>query len=102
MSNCLSCSELEAKICELSEGIAATSCEGVIMKEGDTTEDRTPILKAKIEVLKAYQRIYDSKKCGSPNELFEFVHVPCVTPSTCIGDVCVTTPLIRRNRRYRR
>jgi hypothetical protein len=102
VASCLSCAELEQKICDLSEEITAASCTASITKEGDTSEDRTPGLKAKIEVLKTYKDLYTAKKCGSSTDLFEFVHVPCVTPVRCEGDVCISTPLIRRNRRYRR
>jgi hypothetical protein len=102
VASCLSCEELEQKICDLSEEITVASCTASITKEGDTSEDRTPGLKAKIEVLKTYTDLYKAKKCGSSTDLFEFVHVPCVTPVSCIGDVCISTPTIRRNRRYRR
>ena len=102
MASCLSCEELEQKICDLAEEITTASCTASITKEGDTSEDRTPGLKAKIEVLKTYKDMYRDKKCGSSNDLFEFVHVPCVTPSPCVGSNCISTPTIRRNRRYRR
>jgi hypothetical protein len=100
MSSCLSCSELEEKICTLSEEIAASSCE-VVIKEGDTEIDKTSGLKAKVEVLKTYQRMFETKNCGSSDELFEFVHVPCITPHTCKSRVCTAVPRIRNQRRYR-
>ncbi len=102
MADCLSCAELEQKICDLAEEIANASCSAYIFKEGDTTEDRTPGLKAKIEILKVYKELYQSKGCGSEGELFEFVSVPCVTPATCTGGSCRTLPSIRNQRRYRR
>jgi transcription elongation factor Elf1 len=102
VASCLSCEELEQKICNLSEEITEASCTASITKEGDTFEDRTPGLNAKIDLMKTYTDLYTAKKCGSSTDLFEFVHVPCVTPVSCIGDVCISTPLIRRNRRYRR
>ena len=102
MSNCLSCAELEQKICDLAEEIAAATCSAQIWKEGDTTQDPTPGLKAKVEVLKVYQQLFTAKNCGATSELYEFVHVPCVTPATCEGDVCRPVPSIRDQRRYRR
>lgn len=102
MADCLSCEELEQKICDLSEQIATESCDAHIWKEGDTTRDGTPGLKAKIEVLKVYQRLYEKKNCGSSSELYEFVHVPCVKPHTCVGDTCATVTPVRNQRRYRR
>ena len=100
MSSCLSCLELEEKICTLSEEIAAASCT-VVIEEGDTKIDQTAGLKAKIEVLKTYQRMFDSKKCNSADDLFEFVHVPCITPHTCKSSSCSATPRVRNQRRYR-
>ena len=100
MSSCLSCAELEAKICTLSDEISAASCD-VVIKEGDTTIDKTAGLKAKVQVLQSYQRMFESKKCGSSDELFEFVHVPCITPHTCRTRTCTSVPRIRNQRRYR-
>jgi len=102
VSECLSCDELEQKICDLSEQISVASCDAQIWKEGDTTNDATFGLKAKIEVLKVYQSLYDRKNCGSRSELYEFVHVPCVKPQVCVGDDCVSVPIVRNQRRYRR
>lgn len=103
MSECLSCSELETKICELSEEITAAGCSALITKEGDTTFDHTPGLDAKIEVLKVYTDLYKLKNCGSASELYEFVHVPCVQPADCVGSTCgPVIPSIRNQRRYRR
>ena len=102
MSDCLSCAELEQKSCDLAEEIAVASCDAQIWKEGDTTRDGTPGLKAKIDVLKVYQDLYKSKKCGPSDELYEFVHVPCVKPHTCVGSTCVSIPTVREQRRYRR
>lgn len=99
--SCLSCAELETKICELSEEIMASSCDTVV-KEGDTTFDRTAILEAKVQVLKGYQKMYADKKCGSEDDLFEFIHVPCVTPYTCPSSRCGTNTRVRNQRRYRR
>jgi len=101
VAGCLSCEELETKICTLGEEITELSCTTLVTKEGDTTFDRTAGLKAKIEVLKMYKDLYKDKKCGAQSDLFEFVHVPCVQPSTCVGSGCRTTvPRIRNMRRY--
>lgn len=103
MSECLSCSELEQKICDLSEEIAAAGCDTTITKEGDTTIDRTPAINAKIEVLKTYKELYKMKNCGTSSELYEFVHVPCVQPADCVGSTCrPVIKAIRNQRRYRR
>jgi len=103
VSECLSCSELEQKICELSELIAAGGCDTTITKEGDTTIDRTPALNAKVKVLNGYIQMYKMKNCGSVSELYEFVHVPCVQPVDCSGSNCgPSIPSIRNQRRYRR
>jgi len=98
--SCLSCAELEEKICTLSDEIATASCE-VVIKEGDTTFDRTAGLKAKVSVLQSYQKMFESKKCGSEDDLYEFVHVACVTPHTCRSRVCTAVPKVRNQRRYR-
>lgn len=102
MSDCLSCAELEQKICDLAEAIAASSCEATIWKEGDTTQDPRPGLDAKVSVLETYKELYLARKCGPSDELYEFIHVPCVTPYTCVGDTCRTVPSVRDQRRYRR
>lgn len=102
MTSCLSCAELEAKICELSDEIAAASCDTLVTREGDTTIDKTEGIKAKIEVLKTYQELYKMRNCGASEELYEFVHTPCVQPSSCIGETCLNVPRVRNQRRYRR
>lgn len=102
MADCLSCAELEQKMCDLAEEIRAASCDAQVWKEGDTTRDGTPGLKAKTDVLRLYQDLYKQKKCGSDGELFEFVHVPCVTPQVCVGSTCRSIPFVREQRRYRR
>lgn len=102
MSSCLSCSELETLICDLALEITADGCANVVKEDGDTVMDGTPGLKAKIEVLKTYKSLYSMKNCGAQEELFEFVHVACVQPSTCEGSGCTTVPVVRNQRRYRR
>jgi hypothetical protein len=101
MATCLSCADIETKICELADEITASSCEAVV-KEGDTTFDRTAGLKAKVAVLQSYQKMYSEKKCGVQDELYEFIHVPCVTPYTCPSSRCGTNTRVRNQRRYRR
>lgn len=103
MSECLSCSELEQKICDLSDEIAAAGCSALVTKEGDTTFDHTAALESKVAILKVYADLFKMKKCGASSELYEFVHVPCVQPAVCVGDSCrPSIPSIRNQRRYRR
>lgn len=101
VAGCLSCEEIEAKICALYDQITDPGCYALITKEGDTTIDRTAWLNSKVDVLKVYQDLFKSKKCGNRSELFEFIHVPCVKPSTCVGTGCLTVPRQRNSRRYR-
>lgn len=101
MTDCLTCDELEAKICTLAEEIQAASCGGLIVREGDTQFDHSPEIKAKIEVLKVYRELHASK-CKGSGDLYEFVQIPCVKPHTCEGAGCLTVPRIRTSRRYRR
>jgi len=102
VTDCLSCVELETKICALAEEVAVASCDTQIWKEGDTSRDGTPGLNAKMDLLRIYQDLYKMKNCGSTGELFEFIHVPCVTPVTCVGSSCRSIPAVREQRRYRR
>jgi len=101
VSDCLSCMELEEKICALAAQISDPSC-AVLIKEGDTVIDNTATMKSQIAVLAIYQKLYDAKNCGMSNDLYEFVSVPCVTPVTCVGAGCKAVPRVRDQRRYRR
>lgn len=100
MSDCLSCMELEEKICELASWISEASC-AVVIKEGDTVIDNSAALKSQVAILAIYQKLYDSKNCGMGSEVYEFVNVPCVTPVTCDAG-CHQVPTVRNQRRYRR
>lgn len=99
--DCLTCAEIEQKICDLSDEITSATCGGLVVREGDTTFDHSPEVKAKVEVLRSWREIY-RMKCKGSGELYEYVHVPCVKPATCEGTGCVTVPRIRTHRRYRR
>ena len=101
MADCLTCEEIELKICELADSISAASCGGMLVKEGDTTFDYSPEVKAKIEVLRVYKQMFEMK-CKGAGELYEFVQVPCVRPYTCVGDSCATAVRPKTHRRYRR
>jgi hypothetical protein len=102
MAACLTCEEIELRICELDVEISSGTCGGLIVREGDTTFDHSPEIKAKIEVLRIYRDLHKTK-CGSgAGELYEFVHVPCVKPYTCQGSSCSTVSGRRVDRRYRR
>lgn len=104
MADCLTCEEIELRICSLDDEISAGTCGGLIVREGDTTFDHSPEIKAKIELLRSYRDIYKTK-CGQlgAGELYEFVQVPCVKPHTCQGVACANvSPRSRVNRRYRR
>ena len=39
MAACLTCEEIELRMCELLEELAASSCNGVVVQEGDTKMD---------------------------------------------------------------
>ena len=98
MTECLSCSDLETKICDLSEQIAAADgCSGVVMSDDVAKLDTTPQLKAKIEALKSYRELY-RMRCSGARELYEFVSTPCTTRPNC-GPEC--TPIRKTRRRYR-
>lgn len=101
MTACLTCEEIEAKICELADAIAAADgCSGLKITESGTQFDYTAQIKAKSEALKVYQEMY-ALKCQGANELYEFVHIPCVQPVNCVGSSCSRSDYKTR-RRYRR
>jgi hypothetical protein len=106
MADCLTCEELELKICELADAIAADSCRDLKVSEGGITFDYSAGIKAKTEVLREYRQLYKLKCTGdaiASDALYEFVHVPCVKPATCVGNTCRTGRLsARTGRRYRR
>lgn len=102
MAKCLTCEEIELRICQLDDEISAGACGGLLVREGDTTFDYSQEVKSKIELMRSYREIY-KVKCGSvgAGELYEFVQVPCVKPYTCEGSSCATIPRRRVDRRYR-
>lgn len=102
--SCLSCSELETKICTLAEELSsAESCGGLKVTEAGTTFDYSGQLQAKRDVLSTYRSLYNAKRCGEAQDLYEFVHVPCVAPVNCEGSGCGTGSMRRGSRRrYRR
>lgn len=101
MAECLTCEEIELKICELADQISAASCGGMLVKEGDTTFDYSPEAKTMIEVLRVYKDLFNMK-CKGAGDLYEFVQVPCVRPYTCVGDDCSGAVVKSTHRRYRR
>lgn len=98
-----SCSELEDKICDLSEELAAAEgCSGVVVTDADGSKhDHSGKMKMKQEALKAYRDLYEQKGCGKSQDLFEFVHTACVKAVNCTGSGC-STQNRRTRRRYRR
>lgn len=103
MAACLTCEEIEQKICDLADEISAlTGCQGIQIKEDDTSFDYTPQIEAKLSILKTYQELHKAK-CVGAMSLYEFVHTPCVKPARCVGATCKTPSDMRQGRRrYRR
>lgn len=102
MAECLTCEELEQKICDLADEIASAECNSLVVKESGTTFDYSAGIKAKQDVLKVYQEMF-RMKCSGASPLYEFVHVPCVKPAVCVGTTCRTgLRSSRTGRRYRR
>ena len=101
MTDCLTCEEIELKMCALADEIAAAEgCSGLKISEGGTQFDYSAQVKAKSEALKVYREMFELK-CKGANELYEFVHVPCVQPVNCVGSSCSRTSQ-RTRRRYSR
>lgn len=96
---CLSCEELEQKICELAEALTESSCN-VIVREGDTTLDRSPEMDAKREVLRTYRQLYADKKCGETGDVFEMVATACTTQTRCTTNRCGSMRRKKGVRRY--
>ena len=97
------CSDLEDKICTLSEELAAAEgCAGVITRDADGgSHDHSGKITMKQAALRTYMDLYKEKGCGKTSELFEFVHTACVRSVNCSGGSC-NTPNRRTRRRYRR
>ena len=101
---CLSCSELEAKICELAEELAQASCVQTI-KDDDTTMDNKPVLEAKREALRTYRELYRDKKCADSDmsDFGEAIATGCSTQTKCGGTSCGYGARSRRgDRSYRK
>ena len=84
---CLSCEELETKICDLAEALATTAC-GITVREGDITLDNTPELDAKKEALRTYRLLYVEKRCGDVADFGELMSSGCTSQSKCTTDRC--------------
>lgn len=103
MSSCLSCSELETKICELAEALASgEGCGGLKITEDGETFDYSGQLQAKRDALATYRELYRLKGCENSESLYEFVQVPCVAPVNCTGPACGSQPRRNSRRRYGR
>ena len=96
---CLTCTEIEQKICDLADELSAlTGCGGVKITEDGTTFDYGPTVQAKIAVMNTYKDLYETR-CAGMTDLYEFVHVPCVKPARCTGSTCTAASRMRQNRR---
>jgi hypothetical protein len=105
MASCLTCAELEAKICALAEEMATDpGCAGHKVVESGISFDYTSQLMAKREALSVYRQMWTDKKCGDTNEggIYEFVHIACTKPVDCVGSSCRTRYSQRKHRRYYR
>lgn len=102
--SCLTCQEIEEQICQLVTELAgAEPCLGQVRQEGGVTIDQSGQLKAKQSALTALKELYKLKKCESSDSLYEFLHVPCVTVTSCGDDSCGGNRVtLRTPRRYRR
>lgn len=99
---CLSCAELETRICSLAEELAgAVGCAGQKIQEAGITWDYTAQLTAKQEALKTYRDLYAAQNCNASTQLYEFVHTACPRPAPCVGNTCRTRKMSRTYRRYR-
>ena len=105
MSSCLSCGELESKICELAEELTSGEACGGITSQGGVTIDTREQIVQKQRVLETYRQMWTDKKCGEQNDagLYEFVQTACVSPASCTGRSCRgSRTSARSTRRYRR
>lgn len=97
--DCMTCAAIEQKICDLADELGAlTRCGGVRITEDGTTFDYSPALEAKKEALRAWREMF-RMKCEGSGDLYEFIHVPCVKPATCVGTSCNVPSKMRQNRR---
>lgn len=106
MASCLSCAELETKICDLADQLATDpGCAGIKKSEAGISHDTTAQLQAMRAALDTYKQLYEDKDCASQvtsTQLYEFVQTPCISRVGC-GDSCRTSRRqISSGRRYRR
>jgi hypothetical protein len=98
-ADCLTCEEIEQRICDLSDELTSlTNCQGAKVSDNGVSFDYTEVIKIKRDVLKVFVELH-STKCKGASALYEFVHVPCVRPATCVGTTCSTSQTMTRNRR---
>jgi hypothetical protein len=105
MADCLTCEEIEQRICDLSDELSSLSgCQGVKVNDSGISFDYTDVIRTKREVLKLFVDLHKTKCPKGAGELYEFVHVPCVKPATCVGTAACSTSRQRglNHRRYRR
>lgn len=101
--SCLSCEELETKICALAEELAgAEGCAGQRIQEAGIQFDYSAQLTSKQKALDTYRELYAAQGCNSSTQLYEFVHTACPRPAVCTGNTCRTRKMHRTIRRYRR
>lgn len=100
---CLTCEELESKICELAESLATGGGCVNKVREADVEFDYTADLTSKRTALQTYQQIYKDKGCDKVSEgLWQYVQTACVTSTSCYGGRCRVRSTQRRPRRYQR
>ena len=101
---CLTCQEIEEKICQLTEELAnAESCLGQVRQEAGITLDQRGQLQAKQSALSTMRDLFKLKGCQESGQLYEFVHVPCVSVQSCEGSGCGgNRQSLRIPRRYHR
>jgi hypothetical protein len=98
---CLTCAEIEAKICAIFDEITAGSCRDMVVKEGGIEFDYSGTGRSKAGVLQTLREMYKIK-CSGAGSLYEYVSVPCVKPATCVGDRCGSRRIRQSTgRRYR-
>ena len=105
MAECLTCEEIEQRICDLSDDLSSLSgCQGAKVESNGITFDYTEVIKSKREVLKLFVDLHATKCPKGAGDLYEFVQVPCVRPATCVGTAACSTSRQRglNRRRYRR
>lgn len=104
MASCLSCAELETKICDLAAKLASDpGCAGIKKSEAGISHDTTAQLQGMRTALDVYRQMWDDKDCASQataNQLYEFVQTPCISQVSC-GTTCRPTRRIVSGRRYR-